>query len=369
MSSARSRDLDPPMEAHAQIPVTQPKAKRSLGKAVVSALVLVGLLVGSFIIGRVAFFALVVFVAGMALYELLHMLRASGHRIVTPIPLAAGIGMLFIAFFEWFEGFGIVGGAKMIQDFQDTLGARKFKTVNGTAQVKDGGLVFCRVAETGELLWTHSEFEGQRAVNAPRQLSGRGLSYWTDGKGDERILYVTPGYRLVALNAKTGAVIPSFGKDGIVDLKVGVVKGRGLQIDLEGGEIGIHSTPAIVRDVAIIGSAMREGATVGTHDNTKGLVRAFDVRTGAVRSGIRSSWAAHAARSDGAPLRAAASILCAASLTNVRAAASCSSARGLRSRRWLSARFTAVTVFPSPGRAELRAITFIGRTSRIRSRR
>src|SRR5437870_5379801 len=58
-------------------------------------------------------------------------------------------------------------------------------------------------AATGELLWMHSENEGQRAEVAPRQLSGRGLAYWTDGK-QERILYVTPGYRLVALDAKTG---------------------------------------------------------------------------------------------------------------------------------------------------------------------
>src|SRR4030095_1870993 len=58
-------------------------------------------------------------------------------------------------------------------------------------------------AATGELMWMHSEREGERAAAAPRQLSGRGLSYWTDGK-DERILYVTPGYRLVALDARTG---------------------------------------------------------------------------------------------------------------------------------------------------------------------
>jgi quinoprotein glucose dehydrogenase len=135
-------------------------------------------------------------------------------------------------------------------------------------------------AKTGEQIWTHSVREGKRAAVAPRQLSGRGVSYWTDGKGDERILYVTTGYRLVALNAKTGQQIPSFGTGGVVDLKVGVVKGRGTQIDLETGEIGVHSTPIIVRDIAIVGSAMREGATVETHDNTKGLVRAFDVRTG-----------------------------------------------------------------------------------------
>jgi quinoprotein glucose dehydrogenase len=135
-------------------------------------------------------------------------------------------------------------------------------------------------ARTGELIWAHSMREGKRAAVSPRQLSGRGVSYWTDGKGDERILYVTTGYRLVALDAKTGAPIASFGDKGVVDLKVGVVKSRGRQIDLETGEIGIHSTPIIVRDIAIIGSAMREGATVETHDNTKGLVRAFDIRTG-----------------------------------------------------------------------------------------
>ena len=42
----------------------------------------------------------------------------------------------------------------------------------------------------------------------------------------------------------------------------------------------MHSTPAVAGDVVIIGSSFREGATVSTHNNTKGLVRAFDVRTG-----------------------------------------------------------------------------------------
>src|SRR5207245_3634717 len=92
--------------------------------------------------------------------------------------------------------------------------------------------------------------------------------------------YVTTGYRLVELNAKTGAPVSSFGKDGIVDLKVGAVFGKGQQIDLETGEIGIHSTPTVAKDTIIVGSSMREGATVPTHNNTKGLVRAFDARTG-----------------------------------------------------------------------------------------
>ena len=67
-------------------------------------------------------------------------------------------------------------------------------------------------AATGELLWVHGEHEGARGAAAPRQLSGRGLAYWTDGK-EERILYVTPGYRLIALDAKTGALVPSFGDE------------------------------------------------------------------------------------------------------------------------------------------------------------
>ncbi len=121
--------------------------------------------------------------------------------------------------------------------------------------------------------------EGKRGVYAPRQLSGRGLAYWNDG-ADERILYVTPGYRLISLNAKTGAPTPSFGKDGVVDMKVGIVYGRNQQIDLETGEIGLHSTPLVVGDVVLIGSSMKEGMTVTTHNNTKGVARAFDVRTG-----------------------------------------------------------------------------------------
>ena len=135
-------------------------------------------------------------------------------------------------------------------------------------------------ARTGELIWSHRLPEGKRAGMSPRQLSGRGVAYWTDGRGDERILYNTTGYRLVALNAKTGQPIASFGNQGVVDLKTGAIKGADQQIDLESGEIGIHSTPTVAGNTVIVGAAFREGMTVNTHNNTKGLVRAFDVRTG-----------------------------------------------------------------------------------------
>ena len=151
------------------------------------------------------------------------------------------------------------------------------RTVYATAGTRRA--VIALDAATGELLWVHGEHEGARGANAPRQLSGRGLAYWSDGR-EQRILYVTPGYRLIALDAKTGARISSFGKDGAVDLKVDAFYGTGTPIDPETGEIGIQSAPVVARDTVIVGSAFREGGTPKTMNNTKGLVRGFDVRTG-----------------------------------------------------------------------------------------
>jgi len=131
-------------------------------------------------------------------------------------------------------------------------------------------------AGTGELLWMHSEQEGARGANAPRQLSGRGLAYWTDGAGDDRVLYVTPGYRLVALNAKTGVPIAAFGEKGIVDLK----KDDDQEMDLVTGEVGLHSTPTVAKNVVIIGAAHKTGANPKSRRNEKGYVRGFDVRSG-----------------------------------------------------------------------------------------
>ncbi|HEY7288263.1 MAG TPA: PQQ-binding-like beta-propeller repeat protein [Vicinamibacterales bacterium] len=171
----------------------------------------------------------------------------------------------------------------------DSLGPRPEFKLEGTPLVVNGVLyatggtrrsVVSLDAATGELRWIHSEREGARAAASPRQLSGRGLAYWSDGR-EERILYVTTGYRLVALDARTGSRIPGFGKDGIVDLKEGVVYGIDQPIDLVKGEIGLHATPAVTSDgVVMIGSAFLEGGTPKTHNNTKGLVRGFDVRTG-----------------------------------------------------------------------------------------
>ncbi len=132
-------------------------------------------------------------------------------------------------------------------------------------------------AATGELLWVHGEREGKRGAAAPRQLSGRGLAYWSDGKV-ERILYITQGYRLVCLDAKTGVPVPSFGEDGIVDLKLN--DDQTIFPDLITGEIGLHSAPIVAGNTVIVGAAFREGFTPSSMRNNKGYVRGFDVRTG-----------------------------------------------------------------------------------------
>jgi len=130
-------------------------------------------------------------------------------------------------------------------------------------------------AGTGELIWTHGEREGARQTNAPRVLSGRGLAYWSDGR-EERILYVTPGYRLIALDAKTGAPVRSFGRDGAVDLK----QDDDQEIDPLSREIGLHAAPVVAGDIVIVGAAHRPGGVPSGKTNVKGYVRAFDVRTG-----------------------------------------------------------------------------------------
>src|SRR5881275_750597 len=177
----------------------------------------------------------------------------------------------------------------------DNFGDRPEYKLEGTPLMVNGVLystagsrraVIALDPESGELLWIHGEHEGKRAGAAPRQLSGRGLAYWSDGK-EERIFYVTPGFRLICLDAKTGQGVPSFGEDGIVDLKRDDDQtisdwnnNREWAPNLDTGEIGIQSAPVVAKDTVIIGAAFREGMTPKSMRNNKGYVRGFDVRTG-----------------------------------------------------------------------------------------
>ncbi|MGD0966493.1 MAG: PQQ-binding-like beta-propeller repeat protein [Candidatus Acidiferrales bacterium] len=169
----------------------------------------------------------------------------------------------------------------------DNLGPRPEYMLEGTPLMVGGVLyttagtrraVVALDAATGELLWIHSENEGQRGDASPRKISGRGLAYWSGGS-ESRIFYVTIGYRLLALDAKTGIPVRSFGEGGAVDLKQGIEFGTGQQIDLVKGQVGLNATAMVAKDEVIVGSAFA-GGKPETHNNPKGLVRAFDVRTG-----------------------------------------------------------------------------------------
>ncbi len=148
-----------------------------------------------------------------------------------------------------------------------------------------GGVVYSTVgtrrsvvavdAGTGEYLWMHRLDEGERADEAPRRLSGRGLAYRDNG-GSGQIIYVTPGYRMIALDAATGQRIPSFGTDGIVDLMLNMDQ----DIDPIAGEIGLHATPLVAGDTIIVGAAHVPGSAPESMRNTKGYVRGFDADTG-----------------------------------------------------------------------------------------
>jgi quinoprotein glucose dehydrogenase len=130
-------------------------------------------------------------------------------------------------------------------------------------------------AATGEQLWVYSLNEGERGANAPRRLSGRGLAFWRDG-ADKRVLYVTPGYRLVALNADTGRPIEGFGVDGRVDLRETLDQGEGWDT----GQIGTHSPPTIANGVVIVPAAHTPLAPADQANNVIGYIQGFDVRTG-----------------------------------------------------------------------------------------
>jgi quinoprotein glucose dehydrogenase len=132
-------------------------------------------------------------------------------------------------------------------------------------------------ARTGAQKWRFDFDEGRRGNNAPRPGSGHGVSYWTDGT-QERILYVTIGYQLISLDARTGKIDPAFGTNGVVDLKKENDQDINLEGDGAGQEVGLHSTPLVVGDVIVVGAAHSATVTIAKH--VKGFVRGFDIKTG-----------------------------------------------------------------------------------------
>jgi quinoprotein glucose dehydrogenase len=172
---------------------------------------------------------------------------------------------------------------------------------------------------TGQTLWKWNTLnEGIRWQKAPRRFAGRGLAYWTDGQGNERIIVVTPGYHMAILDAKTGVPDPAVGKNGIVDL----MEGLGLPLvplavdntdpmeysdlnlarrarpgerwdeatqtgadgtvglDPELGQVAASCPPIVVGDVVVVGSSHIHGYYPTKLRNLPGWIRGFDIKTG-----------------------------------------------------------------------------------------
>jgi len=113
------------------------------------------------------------------------------------------------------------------------------------------------------------------------EVSSRGVASWSDSKAADgapcklRIFEGTIDARLIAIDGKTGKPCEQFGSGGTVNLTRGVVYGPEFR-----GSYQVTSAPTIVGDVVITGSSIGDNGAV---DMPRGVVRAYDARTGALR--------------------------------------------------------------------------------------
>lgn len=123
-------------------------------------------------------------------------------------------------------------------------------------------------AATGREIWRYDGGVKIGALGGP--LAARGVAYWEDGD-DRRIYLPTRTGKLIALQAKTGRPVTSFGANGVLSLKE--VLGPGAKT------LYISSPPVICGDVIVQGYGLDDGM----YNKTPTPLVAFDVRTGAER--------------------------------------------------------------------------------------
>lgn len=130
-------------------------------------------------------------------------------------------------------------------------------------------LLLFRNAATGIQKWTYQPFEtGPDKKDYPSLNNNRGVAFWTDGAGDERLFY-TAGAYLRAIDAKTGKAITGFGINGKVNLR------EGLGVDASELFVTATSAPTVFKDLVLTGTRVSEGM-----DAAPGHIRAYNVRTG-----------------------------------------------------------------------------------------
>ncbi|MFT4032163.1 MAG: PQQ-binding-like beta-propeller repeat protein [Siphonobacter sp.] len=128
--------------------------------------------------------------------------------------------------------------------------------------------LFALKADTGEELWKFDPFENQ----SPRYHPSRGIMYWKEGNQ----IFYTAGSKLLAIDAKTGKLVTSFGQNGSVDLHIGL--GDGLDHDVNDLTVEATSPGVIYRNTIVMGSRVGEFGNAAP-----GSIRGIDVRTGALK--------------------------------------------------------------------------------------
>ncbi|HSU58066.1 MAG TPA: pyrroloquinoline quinone-dependent dehydrogenase [Bryobacteraceae bacterium] len=119
-------------------------------------------------------------------------------------------------------------------------------------------------AATGKEVWIHQT--GPEA----KLITNRGINYWESKDRSERRLLFAVNNFLEAIDARTGKLISSFGKNGRVDLR------EGLGRDPATLSLVQSTTPGrVFENLLILGSATNEEYKSGPGD-----VRAYDVGTG-----------------------------------------------------------------------------------------
>jgi quinoprotein glucose dehydrogenase len=143
--------------------------------------------------------------------------------------------------------------------------------------------------ETGRELWTFDPALERGRAYANMWIN-RGVAYWRDAAGSgacsARVFLATLDARLIALDAASGSPCPEFGAGGQVDLRAGIAP---LYDDWE---YNVTSPGTVVGDVIVVGSSI---ADTLRPDAPPGDVRAFDVRSGALR------WTFHTIPQPGEP--------------------------------------------------------------------
>ena len=133
--------------------------------------------------------------------------------------------------------------------------------VGGVMYVTATNGIFALEPETGKQLWHYEA----------TQVALRGLAYWPGNKTTHARIYAGVKGGMVALDVTTGKPAPGFSKEGLLDLKQGVVG------DLPDARLSLQSPPTVYKDIVITGSSNGEGRpTVGAY----GDIRGWDARTG-----------------------------------------------------------------------------------------